>query len=120
MYFYSIGFESNVHIPVIFSSSLFCYIFTLTISFVSVIDFSFKHLMGYYNYYDFFVSFFIPLALIVSLNTVTAFAVWKSSKVGQNVKTYNRYLFYIFVIYFYGMFSFIQIQMPFYWHVYVT
>lgn len=47
--------------------------------------------MEYYNYYDFFVGFLIPLTLIITLNTVTAFAVWKPSKVGRTVKSYNSY-----------------------------
>lgn len=47
--------------------------------------------MGYYNYYDFFVAFLIPLTLIITLNTVTACAVW-TNKFGRNIKDNNRYV----------------------------
>lgn len=48
--------------------------------------------MEYYNYYDFFVAFLIPLTLIITLNTVTACAVWRPNKLGRNIKDNNRYV----------------------------
>ncbi|XP_055323802.1 neuropeptides capa receptor [Sitodiplosis mosellana] len=56
-----------------------------------IVDANYTELMEYYNYYDFFVGFLIPLTLIITLNTVTAFAVWKPSKVARTVKSYNRF-----------------------------
>lgn len=85
----------NFHIFPMAQYLIHAHLLILMINFIS----NSKELMEYYNYYDFFVGFLIPLTLIITLNTVTAFAVWKPSKVGRtvNVKSYNRYSFsYVF------------------------
>lgn len=55
-------------------------------------------IMEYYNYYDFFVAFLIPLTLIISLNSVTAGTVWKLARVRRTMTTHKRYDFSWYIL----------------------
>lgn len=70
--------------------------------------------MEYYNYYDFFVAFLLPLTLIITLNTVTACAVWKPNKFGRNIKDNNRYVRFLSYTYTRN-YPFVLINQPHSW-----
>lgn len=71
--------------------------------------------MEYYNYYDFFVAFVVPLTTIITLNTITACAVWRPNKFGRNIKDNNRYARSI--SYVYNTLYMTNNELPFYCHI---
>lgn len=52
---------------------------------------SFQVPITIFFYYDFFVAFLIPLTLIITLNTVTAYTVWKLARVRRTMTNHKRY-----------------------------
>lgn len=74
----------TVYYPIHWSKCFYEFVFFLS-TFMQVS-------MEYYNYYDFFVAFLIPLTLIITLNTVTAYTVWKLARVRRTMTNHKRYM----------------------------
>lgn len=56
-----------------------------------------QELSQFYNNYDTIVALFVPASLIVVLNTITAYTVWKLAGVRRTMTNHKRYIrFYLF------------------------